>query len=79
MVGPLKPLADAASEDLGLTDHGLSLEQFEIFHPDPERVQHLLASLKLSAPVVVHAAPVHAPARLAARVRTPQGIRLLGH
>lgn len=63
----------------GLIDHRLSLEQLAIFHPEPERVQHLLASLKLSAPVVVHTAPAHTPVRLVAHVGTPQGIRQLGH
>lgn len=61
-----------------LEDHGLSLIELEIAHPEPGRVARLLAALELDAPVSVSAAPVGVAARLIARIDTPQGQRVLG-
>lgn len=61
----------------GLKEHGLSLARLEIFHPDPERVSRLLASLELAAAVAVSAAPAGSPARLVAHIETPWGLRQL--
>lgn len=60
-----------------LEDHGLSLAELEVVHPEPDRVSRLLSSLKLDAPVSVVAAPSGAAARLVAHIDTPQGIRIL--
>lgn len=60
-----------------LEDKGLSLARFEIFHPAPDRVSSLLASLELDAPVVVLPAGQGTSARLVAHINTPQGLRVL--
>ena len=58
-----------------LDDHGLSLKKLVLFHPDPERVEHLLKSLAIDGPVVVEKSAV--VARLVAHIDTPQGLRTL--
>jgi hypothetical protein len=58
-----------------LDDYGLSLKKLELFHPDPERVAHLLKSLAIDGPVVVQKSAV--AARLVAHIDTPQGTRVL--
>ena len=60
-----------------LDDQGCTLALFEVFHPDPERVARLLASLALDAPVAVRLAEPGTAARLVAHIDTPQGRRVL--
>ena len=60
-----------------LEDKGLSLARLELVHPSPTRVDALLSSLGLDAPVTVRAASPGEPARLVAHINTPQGIRTL--
>ncbi len=62
----------------GLEDRGLALEKLEIIHPEPDRVARLLGALKLDAPVSVRHAQSGESARLAAHIRTPQGLCVLG-
>lgn len=57
-----------------LEERGLSLIQLEVYHPQPERILHLLRSLRLDAPVSVKQA---ASAYLQARINTPHGMRVL--
>lgn len=57
-----------------LIDCGLQLIKLELFSPQPERLDRLLQSLKVEAPVSVQAGAV---ARLVAHISTPQGVRLL--
>jgi hypothetical protein len=59
-----------------LDDRGLRLVKFEIFHPDPQRVQRLLASLDMQNIVCVAAAS-NETASLVATIRTPEGVRCL--
>jgi hypothetical protein len=61
---------------LRLDDMGLALNRLEIHHPDPARIRRLLCALGIDGPVAVASEPAAAP-RLAARIRTPQGLRLL--
>lgn len=61
----------------GLEDKGLSLQQLEIFHPQPQRVSELLTALALEAPVCVRPAQPGTPAHLVAHIQTPQGLRVL--
>jgi hypothetical protein len=59
-----------------LTGAGCSLVDLEIAHPDPAHVRAVLASLGVEPPPrVVHGAG--AQAFLAARIRTPHGVRTL--
>ena len=58
----------------GLADYGLSLEKLEIFHPDPQRVAALLASIALEDVVECRHG---VSARLVAHINTPQGMREL--
>lgn len=60
-----------------LDDQGLCLAGLDIFHPNPDRVSRLLASLELGTPVCVHEAPPGARAHLVAHIDTPQGRRTL--
>lgn len=60
-----------------LPDCGLALEMLEIFHPDPLRVERLLASISFAGPVVVHALPAGRMPHLAASIATPSGRRRL--
>lgn len=61
----------------GLEDRGLSLARLEIRHPDPCRVNQLLSSLELVAPVSVQLAPFGTAPRLVAYIDTPSGLRVL--
>ncbi len=58
-----------------LPDQGLELQQLVVYHPEAPRVQRLLAALRLVGPVTVQAG---AQPALAAHIRTPQGLRVLG-
>lgn len=61
----------------GLQDHGLSLIRLDLFHPEPERVSHLLGSIHMDGPLSVsRAADGEAPC-LVAHIQTPQGPRAL--
>jgi len=61
----------------GLQEAGCSLAGLELFHPDAARVQRLLRSLALEGDVAVHALPPRETPYLAARIRTPAGLRRL--
>ena len=60
-----------------LPDCGLALERLEIFHPEPLRVERLLAALGFAGPVAVHELPADEVPYLAARIATPGGLRRL--
>lgn len=60
-----------------LEDKGLSLVKLEIFHPMPERVARLLASVQLNAPIVVLPTQPGMSAQLLAHINTPLGLRIL--
>lgn len=59
-----------------LEDGGLRLVQFEILHPDPKRVQRLLASIDMQDAISV-AASSDGTASLMAAISTPEGVRYL--
>ena len=59
-----------------LEDKGLHLQQLEIRHPQPDRVQRLLSSMNLKGKVVVSPS-VDLSCSLLATIHTPQGIRCL--
>jgi hypothetical protein len=62
----------------GLQDQSCELELFELLHPEPPRVEALLASLGfLSAAVRVSVLKADQPA-LRALIRTPRGLQVLG-
>ncbi len=58
-----------------LPDRGLALSGLEVFHPDPDRITGLIASLAMTSPVTVTASR---RIGLAARIATPAGPRTLG-
>lgn len=60
-----------------LKDQGLKLVELEIFHPQPERVSKLLASLAFDGPVSVSASSAGQSAHLLAHIETPEGMRRL--
>ena len=60
-----------------LPDAGCALVGLEIHHPDPARVEAVLASLGFSGPVTVDGLPAGAAPRLVAHVQTAQGMRRL--
>ncbi len=60
-----------------LVDHGLTLVKLELFHPEPDRVERLLKSLSVEAPVTVACLPPGSSARLVAHIQTPNGLRIL--
>ena len=60
-----------------LDEHGLSLLSLALFHPEPQRVQRLLDSLGMHAPLTVTAAPAQTAPHLIARIGTPSGERTL--
>lgn len=60
-----------------LPDGGLALEGLDIFHPEPRRVERLLASIGFTGPVAVHALPAGRMPHLAASIATPSGRRRL--
>ncbi len=60
-----------------LHDVGLALVKLEIFHPDPDRVRRMLASMNFDGSVQVAAVPDSTRPHLAAHISTPQGLRLL--
>ncbi|NKI97657.1 VOC family protein [Rhizobacter sp. SG703] len=62
----------------GLQDVGCSLQRFEVFHPEPDRIGALLAALGLAQAVVVSPLPAGAAPRLVAQIRTPSGLRTIG-
>jgi hypothetical protein len=62
----------------GLQDLGCQLLGFELLHPEPPRVEALLASLTFE-PRDVQFAVLEAPhPALRAQIRTPEGLRTLG-
>jgi hypothetical protein len=60
-----------------LPNLGLALAGLEIFHPQPQRVERLLVSICLDAPVTVAASPDGVAPRLVAQIDTPDGRRRL--
>jgi hypothetical protein len=63
-----------------LQDHGLSLAGLEIFHPEPERISRLLASMEMDGPLSVLPLSGGEAPYLVAHINTPQGMRKLsGH
>ncbi|MCJ8499850.1 VOC family protein [Desulfatitalea alkaliphila] len=59
-----------------LADRGLRLVEFEIFHPDPKRVQRLLSSIDAQGIASV-AASSDGTSSLSATISTPEGLRYL--
>jgi hypothetical protein len=63
---------------MGLQDQGCELEALELLHPEPPRVEALLASLGFSsARPRVSVLKADRPA-LRAHIRTPRGLQVLG-
>lgn len=60
-----------------LQDHGLRLEQLELFHPRPHRVMALLDAIGLDGRVQVLRSPDGEGSSLVAQIDTPQGLRTL--
>lgn len=63
---------------LALPDQGVSLLSLVLHHPEPARVERLLASLALVGPVRVAALPAATRPCLSAQLQTPCGVRVLG-
>ena len=61
----------------GMPDVGLSLNRLEVHHPDPQRVEALLAAIGLDAPVSVVPIAAGAAPFLRACIDTPAGPRML--
>jgi hypothetical protein len=61
----------------GMPDQGVTLVELELLHPDAARVERLLQSLGLEAPVSVSSAPAGSGPRLVAHIDTPNGRRRL--
>lgn len=63
---------------LAMQDQGCSLAALELWHPEPARVERLLAELAIAEPSVkIAVAHAVAPA-LVAHIETPQGLRTIG-
>lgn len=84
-ISPLDAMAPALIEwqtaelpVISMPDQGLSLEALHIYHPEPQAMQALLASLQLDAPVSVFPAAQNSRPALRAIIRTPAGVRTLG-
>jgi len=60
-----------------LKDVGCSLVELEVFHPEPSRVQTVLAAIELSSPIRLHPLPPGAEPYLVAHIQTPSGRRTL--
>lgn len=60
-----------------LDDKGMALAKLEIFHPRPDRVERLLSSLVMEAPVSIGSSPPGTAGYLVAHILTPQGRRVL--
>lgn len=60
-----------------MPDRGLALESLEICHPEPARVERLLASVGFAGPVVLQPLAAGSTPFLAARIATPGGLRRL--
>lgn len=61
-----------------LQDMGCTLYRFEARHPEPDRVNALLATLGLDRSVHVSALPAGARPQLVAHIQTPHGLRAIG-
>jgi hypothetical protein len=61
-----------------LQDRGCTLRGFEAFHPEPDRVTALLATLGLAQAVRVSPLPAGAVPHLVAQILTPTGLRTIG-
>ena len=62
----------------GLQDLGCELEAFELLHPEPPRVEALLASLELGRGTLAVTTGLADRPALRARIRTAAGLRSLG-
>lgn len=62
-----------------LQDHGLSLAKLEIFHPEPERISRLLASIQMDGPLSVSSLSAGETPYLVVHINTPQGLRELSN
>jgi hypothetical protein len=62
----------------GLQDVGCRLHRLEAWHPEPERVTALLATLGLDTSVQVSPLPAGARPQLVAHIHTPHGLRTIG-
>ncbi|TDV59158.1 VOC family protein [Pseudomonas sp. LP_7_YM] len=60
-----------------LEDKGCSLQMLDIFHPAPERINHLLAAMNFSGPVRLHRCDSIEASRLVSCIETPSGLRNL--
>jgi hypothetical protein len=61
-----------------MPDLGCSLERLEAVHPDPATYRRRLASIGAAGLIAVTAAPPGTPPRLAAHIRTPRGVQVIG-
>lgn len=61
----------------GLDDVGLSLAKLEVLHPEPARMEKLLAAIGFDGPVFVRKTENGAAPRLVAHINTPEGLRQL--
>ncbi|WP_431036937.1 VOC family protein [Pseudomonas yamanorum] len=60
-----------------LDDKGCTLQMLDIFHPAPERINHLLSALSFSGPVRLNRCDSIETSRLVACIETPSGLRNL--
>ncbi|MFA7666579.1 MAG: VOC family protein [Burkholderiaceae bacterium] len=68
----------ASHPALAMEDQGCRLVALELLHPEPERVDRLLASLAVAEPGVGLSVTRSGVAGLVATLRTPQGLRTIG-
>ncbi|MEX0957746.1 MAG: VOC family protein [Burkholderiales bacterium] len=62
-----------------LDDSRHELLQLQVFHAQPDRIAAVLDSIGFEGAVRMHPSPPDAPPCLLARIRTPNGIRVLGN
>ncbi|MCL6701195.1 VOC family protein [Pseudomonas sp. T1.Ur] len=60
-----------------LEDKGCFLQMLDIFHPEPERISHLLDALNFSGPVRLHRCDSVETSRLVSCIGTPSGLKNL--
>lgn len=58
-------------------DKGCTLEALEVFHPAPERLHETIQALGLVGRVEIYPVPAGGLPQLRARIRTPDGVRML--
>jgi hypothetical protein len=62
----------------GLQDVGCSLQRFEVFHPEPDRIGALLAASAWPRPLSSRRCPPVPPRASSRRSATPSGLRTIG-